>query len=888
MTGTRAPSAPRGERRSPRVGAAEAVALGAIVAVGIAVRMAGYGATHMPRWYFGMTPVASAHAALARGGLLGQWAALLTKTQANWAHESAVVMPVYAALEAAVGPSLRLPQLAGTLWAALALVLAWRVGRSLHSARMGLLFAAFLAASPLQITWARLGGFESASVTHVLLVAWLAIAAGRRPTAPALLGLTVALVSTLYHYYAARGALALAPVAALAGVRRGGSRRVGARRTAALAAILVLLAVAGWRWGHLWPRYHGYLGWDHPDDPGALARQAATNVARETPRILRAYFWSGRAYGGAYGVVSGTLAPPWSPDVAAGGLALVPVALLGAAGLVVALRGWRRHVFWLAVVAGGFLIPALSVTTARRLLVLDLGWCALAALALAAVVDTHARRRRGATVALAAVLGMAAYAGAVVVYLGRQLPSTYGAVIPFGDSGFGDGVTCIGCVERAARWEDTIRDGGFVVLFDADDDRESRTSPGGLRLYGQIAAAAAGHGDRWVDFYALMRNWDADPPRFGPLFDGARTEFLGELARRLRAAAPADVVWHFAQPTQWERALADRLVAAGGTFRPATAPPLGAGERRSPDPGFEVVTPWRRRAKALHRLAAFVEPGPRGRAATLVHEARIPVARLPVVFASEMGPGAPAGELPAYAGWYDLVAGDVSVAYERAVALARSGGVLHVMDRTGRPTVIRPPGGAPVVVGAPASTPVGNGCAAMAGGAWWIVDPVAGTLQRAGAAGAPPRPRRAARRYRAHRRPTSRARVRRADPAHRGRGHGHDPRRVPGVRAAPRPLALRGLHAARRGRRVARDVRRAHGAARVVRPARATARPLFLRPPARHRPAHDDGARRTGRGAAGRDAGAGCPRFPGVPRGRRGRAMKRGLHVHRRRRTKEA
>jgi hypothetical protein len=712
--------------------AGELAWLAAIVAAGAAVRLVGCASPRTPRWYFALTAVTSAHEALAGGGLLHRWVALLGRTDASWPHESAIVMPVHTLLQALVGPSFGLPQLGGTLWALGAIVLAWALGRRLHSPCFGLVFATLVAASPLQIAWARLGGIQIPAVTHVLLVAWLGYVAGRSGSVPALLGTAVALVATLYHYYAARIAIPLAPLAVLAGVMARPPRDVARWRTAALACLLVALGVAAVGSGQqLWPRYPGYLGSTGLGDPAAMARDARANVIREAPAVARTYFWRGRAYGIVGGAPIGSNAPPWSADIAAGGLCLVPVALLGMAGLGVAVRRWRRDFFWLALVVTGALAPLLSVTTARRLLLLDLGWCAAAALATTALVGaTPPRRRRGAAaLALAAALGLAGYAGAVVVRLGERLPPMHGAIIPFAESGFGDGIACPGCVARAYRWQDEIARGAFVVLLDSDETRENRTSPGGLRLDGRIAAMAAGRPAAFVDWYGLARNWDPDPPRFGPLYDETRTDAVAELVRRLRAVRPARMVWHFAQPTAWERALADRLVAAGGGRRPTHAAPLGGGERRSTDPGFEVVTPGRQRAQAVRALAAFVQPPAVPVAVRVAVEAVRPLDAPATVIASGRAAAPPADGIPPYATWHAVAIGDRRIGLGGSVALVSREAALHAIDREGRTFLLDAAGGMHPAGGMPRSIGIGPACAALAGGRWWIVDPVAGSIE---------------------------------------------------------------------------------------------------------------------------------------------------------------
>jgi hypothetical protein len=81
---------------------------------------------------------------------------------------------------------------------------AWLLGRSAVSPGFGLVFAAFLAASPMQMVWARLGGLRIGTTAHLLLVLWLSHRAGARRSATIALIAAVGAWVSLYHYFAAR------------------------------------------------------------------------------------------------------------------------------------------------------------------------------------------------------------------------------------------------------------------------------------------------------------------------------------------------------------------------------------------------------------------------------------------------------------------------------------------------------------------------------------------------------------------------------------------------------------------------------------------------------------------------------------------------------------
>jgi hypothetical protein len=153
------------------------------------------------------------------------WKTALGRTQVNWMHESAVMMPVAVAMQAVLGPSLHLQLLVGAFWGVLAVVLAWLVGRSSRSAEFGLAFGVLVAASPLQIAWSRLGGLHIGGNAHVLLALWLGYLAGKRGSLVLAVLAGVTAWASVYHYYSARLALPLAFIGLVAGAYAGSSRR---------------------------------------------------------------------------------------------------------------------------------------------------------------------------------------------------------------------------------------------------------------------------------------------------------------------------------------------------------------------------------------------------------------------------------------------------------------------------------------------------------------------------------------------------------------------------------------------------------------------------------------------------------------------------------------
>src|SRR5262249_2665334 len=203
----------------------ELVVLLGIVLLATTLRTLFAASEHQPRWFFPESGVVDAATLLVKGGLWARWKTLLSSTQVNWPQESAVMVPVNALAVATLGASPELPQYVGSLCGVFAVVLAWLLGRAVVSPAFGLAFAGLVAVSPLQITWARLGGLQVVAVPHTLLVLWLAHRAGsRRSIALALLAGVVAWTS-VYHYYAARVAIPLSLLAMVAGMRAAGCTR---------------------------------------------------------------------------------------------------------------------------------------------------------------------------------------------------------------------------------------------------------------------------------------------------------------------------------------------------------------------------------------------------------------------------------------------------------------------------------------------------------------------------------------------------------------------------------------------------------------------------------------------------------------------------------------
>ncbi len=578
----RLPTAPDG---APLGGARERMLLGLVLAGGLLTRVLWWrsGLT-APYWFSQTTPLYVAKA-LGQGGLWAQWTRLLTTYQVSWTHESATVMPVAVLFQLAFGPSSHLPVLVGAFYGVTAVLLAWVLGRTAHSPTFGLLFASLVAVSPLQIVWSRHGGLYIASVTHVLLVLLVSYVAGKRRSALlAMLG-AVCVWGSFYNYYAGRAAIPLGFAALVAGMQHGRASLGGAVRVLvasfATLALIYLWARSPGIVAIVWPVYTGYAGNRGERSLADLISKNAGPIAVELPRTLARYLLRERA---------GWETPPiwfhWQPQ--SGGLCLAPVALLGLVGLAVALWQIRREWLWLLLAGLGLAIPVLGISSARRLLVLDLGWCALAAHGLhAALCSRPARAAPRAAGALAAglLVALGLWSFATVALLNAALEERHGQPIPFGESGFNEGLTCKRCLYAGYQWQTEIASNRFVVLFENDIERENPTIPGGLPLYGELAALSAGRPRNFLEFYAVLTNFNHQPADYGAFYDGTRTDFASYLHGRLDAAQPPTVIWHFERPTQWERWMIGRLERAGGTVS-TFATPLSA------SPGVQVRTPW--------------------------------------------------------------------------------------------------------------------------------------------------------------------------------------------------------------------------------------------------------------------------------------------------------
>jgi hypothetical protein len=708
---------------------AERWLLALVVAVGAFVRVVAWDSDATPPYWFTEVATLYVEPILREHRFLPTWLDTLHRIEVAEPHDSAFVLPVHAALQALLGPRFGIPLLSGAVFGILAVPLAWALGRRVRSPAFGLTFAAFVACSPLLLTWSRVNALCSAAVPHVLLVTLLGWEAGRRRSV-LLAVLTGAVAWTsVYLYYAARLGIPLAFAAMLAGGQRAGALR---RATVLVAAAVLAFVVTGSALRGetltptaLWPSYGGYAGNKGEQTLREFLAENLGSIATELGHTIERCFAMRRT-----GWDRET--PLGLPGVQYGGLWIAPFALLGLVGLVSTLRNLRRQWLWVALAAAGLALPALSTMTARRVLIFDLAWCAFAAHGLFSLIDVLAVRATLPTrqqVATLLVTAIGAWSIGAVFVLNDALPRGAGAQIPFGDAGFGDGVTCRRCLDAAHGWRAEMCDGAFLVLFDNDVPRENRTSPGGLVAYGKIATLVAGTPGRIAEAYELMAGIDAEPPRPGAVFDRATIDWVTYLETQIERTSPSRVVWHFERPTAWERWLAGRLVAAGGVAETFETP-------LSPTPGLRVVTPRAQLSRALgvlRELVAGLAPGADSRCLDLVPDAAFDIDQRVLFLAAD------GGGVETAPSWLVGSFGTHYYKSSRFTAPLMIGGTvtpvtpgterIDVFGRLGEHVVYEIPSLRREDPPAISERPHGLNCGAYAAGAWWALDPWTGEVE---------------------------------------------------------------------------------------------------------------------------------------------------------------
>src|SRR6185369_10572008 len=151
-----------------------------ILAAAVLMRTVGWSLSLTPPFWFSEVTTLWLVKAPIEGTLWRHWIQSFRNYNVGWDYHSVVMLPVAAGVQWLLGPRFHLPVLAGAVWGVSAVALAWALGRTVHSRSFGLVFAAMVAVSPLQLMWSRLGGICIGCVPHVLLVMLLGYIAGKR------------------------------------------------------------------------------------------------------------------------------------------------------------------------------------------------------------------------------------------------------------------------------------------------------------------------------------------------------------------------------------------------------------------------------------------------------------------------------------------------------------------------------------------------------------------------------------------------------------------------------------------------------------------------------------------------------------------------------------
>ncbi len=711
----------------------EIICISLIIMIAVITRTAGWDkAISAPFWFSETVPI-YADMAIQKGNFWKQWSDLLRHTRVEWLHQSPIMMPVAIAFQLLLGPSIHLPLLAGAFWGVGSVGLAWLLGREAHSKVFALLFASFVAASPLQIVWSRIGGIHIGGGTHVLLVLCCAYSAGKRKSyvLAALSGILA--WASLYMYYAARVAIPLSFIALFSGLMTGQSGTL--KKIILFFCISISLGGTYLFFGDkniketFWPVYGGYVGNKGEKNLDEFVKNNKDEVLRQLSRSIDKYFIRDR---GAVGDTN----TPFRWGIKYGGLSFLPVTLLGIVGLGYTFIFLKKYFLWVLLACGGLAVTAFSVATARRFVVFDIAWCAYAAFGLITLLNTkwfqHTVTRTARIGIAAFVLGLSLWSFGTIVILNAMLPHNSSVPMPFGDGGFGDGITCLRCLHAGYEWQSEIEKNNFIILFDTDLYRENRTSPGGLPLYGQLAALAAGRKDNFIGFYPLIQNIDMDPPfNGGAIYNSSQTDFASYLISRINKVKPGNVIWHFEKPTQWEQWIVQRLIHEAGGLLSTFETPL------SDIPGIRVRTSWDSREQTFHIIRELLssglgtgeKQGPECVKAEVVQAVSHPFPMLLTASRSETD-----GKSPDWlvGSWHTVEYKGETLSSFNTVGAAiekeenSENEKIHLLTANGGSTVHSLPAKESKSESVPGISSVGFGCAAYIAGHWWIVDPVSG------------------------------------------------------------------------------------------------------------------------------------------------------------------
>ncbi len=719
-----APSTDRVEELNlSRVG--EGLALLCILLLAVVLRVVKWDEGIPGTIYAGEVITARADLLMRRGGLMSHWWSLLRQPNLGGTlYDSPVIQPFVVGFQWLFGGRIHSIALAGAVFGVTSVALAWCLGRLLRGSHFALLFAAFVAVAPLQIVWSRLGYRAVAAIPHVLAVLVLTVMSCR--TRSRILALLAGALGylTVYNYEVSRVVFALSPLAAWTVLRdRPRFWSTFTSFTCIFVATVLLLASTLSRGSlrqTLWPNYGSAAGNMGEKDVVEFVQRNYQRYADQGLKSLRDYFVLNRN------------SPPEPSQVGwgaqYGGLLFFPVTLLGLVGALGILIRRRALDLWHWVLFLGISMPALGCASARRLIVFDLGWCALAGEGALLLRESRVFRQIRPTVAAGAVaafiLCMGTWSFAVMYILRGTAETSAIYPVPFATGCVGDITTCPRCVAVGKQWENDIRKGALVVLVDSDLDRENATRPAGLPLYGQLAAIAAGKPEAFQELYPIL--WDFNTSPDFRTYYATRGDFVPFLSRMMSEGRPTRVVWHAERPTAWDLEFATNLSAIGGRLESFKTPLSSGG-------GFRVETDRAHEARVLdiaQRWATGRAESPRS--SCISHEL-VETKKL------SLPPHLVAPALPSWisTNWASLEADGQTWRVPNVVGFAletdASGErIAHVLTWEGDDHAHGWPAGERMSSRYHAGLwPIGLHCAAFRGnGEWWVVKPEFGKLLR--------------------------------------------------------------------------------------------------------------------------------------------------------------
>jgi hypothetical protein len=694
--------------------------LAGIVAVAAVCRLAGLSENFTPAYWDAASNTVMVDQMLKGPGFVAILRSLALEFQGHsYFTNFRLLLPMATVVQRTLGPSFELQAYLGAMFGLTGIILAWLLGRLYRGPLFGLLFAACLSTSLIQLLWSRIGGPYLSGVPHILAVCILGFEAGRRNNVVFALLAGVLASLCLYTHYQARVCFPLAYVAVLAGAARrprplGPIVVQGVVVTAAIVGMLAYLSP-----GHLlapiWPNMGGDVGNQGETSVAELVQKNwAPSVARfwECLHLLFVDHRGSR--------------DEWGWGLERGGMILEVTIALGAIALVASVVQPTRDVLPLAITGLGFAIAILSEAQSRKLIVFDMGWQLLAAVGLYEVLRrVPVRRLRalvlGGAVAYVFTATWSFAALAVTTLRAGMLEIPFRQfVLPL----FGDAFDAPRTLPVARRWADWMRQDHAVVFMNTDNFATN------FATYGAIAELDAGRDGYFFPYHLLDSSAGLPSDHLSQVISRP-SPFPQSLAEAIRTTGARGVVFWFERPTQWDEWLIRELAARGGSVERW---PTAAFDERWGAPSASVVV---EEAALDTVLAAFgaLDVARDGRGDVCLSlaptEQRVPPSPSVSTVMRVMPPGGPARWVfVATEGVFD--GPDPLPGIGRAVGVAAVAGGLAMMDQQGNETTLDVADGLRIRSATPrvqvGDHSVGASCAARVGDDWWLVDPVRGTV----------------------------------------------------------------------------------------------------------------------------------------------------------------